>query len=89
MKNKQGSRHHTSEHTSNSKRHALDAGDADEEAGRHDEPDRRHPVKDQRRGRGNRARFFSGHVAHASDVHELITKDAPSIQEGKEATDQQ
>ena len=42
-------------------------------------------MKDQRRGKEIQARLFSGHVAQATDVHEQVTKDAPSIKEGKEA----
>ena len=47
-------------------------------------------MKDQRRGKGIQARLFSGHVAQATDVHEQVTKDAPSISEvSKEAAGQQ
>ena len=73
----------------NAQRHAVDAGGNDEEAGRHHEPGRRNTVKDQERGKGARARFFSGHVAQATDVHEQVTDNYDSIQEGKEAPGQQ
>jgi hypothetical protein len=44
-------------------------------------------VKDQRRGNGVLARFFSGHVAQAMSVHEQVTNDNRPISEaGKEAT---
>ncbi|MGN7255781.1 hypothetical protein ACTHQX_11360 [Arthrobacter sp. SAFR-023] len=80
MKNTQGSRHLASGNLAKkSQRHAVDAGATDEGAGRHRETHRRNPVKAQKRGKGNRARFFSGHVAQATDIHELVTKDAPPI----------
>jgi hypothetical protein len=67
--------------------HAVDAGANDEEAESHHEPDRRNPVKDQRHGKGIRATFFSGHVAQATDAHEQVTNDIPSISEAsKKAT---
>ncbi|WP_410557142.1 hypothetical protein [Arthrobacter globiformis] len=48
------------------------------------------PVKDQERGKEVRARFFSGHIAQATDHYELVTKDAPSNgKAGKEATSHQ
>ena len=48
------------------------------------------PVEYQERGKEVRARFFSGHVAQATDVHEQVTNDKPSISEArKEASGQQ
>jgi hypothetical protein len=46
---------------------------------------RKNPMKDQRRGKGLQPELFLGHVAQATDVHEQVTNDKPSIQEGKEA----
>jgi hypothetical protein len=73
----------------NSQSHAVDAGVNDEEAGSKHAPDRRNAVKDQGRGKGVRAKFFSGHVGQDTNVHVQITNDKPSIQEGKEAPGQQ
>lgn len=42
-------------------------------------------MKDQERGKEVRARFFSGHVAQATHFHEQVTKNAPLLQEDKEA----
>jgi hypothetical protein len=56
----------------------------------HHERDRRNPVRDQRRGKGSQARFFSGHVAQATAVHEQVTNDRGTRSEAsKEATGQQ
>ncbi|MDQ0618261.1 hypothetical protein [Arthrobacter globiformis] len=52
----------------------------------HPKPSRRNLVNTQRCDRETRIKFFPGHVAQATDVHEQVTKDAPSIQEGKEAS---
>ncbi|WP_395403177.1 hypothetical protein ACHMXB_04705 [Arthrobacter sp. UC242_113] len=48
------------------------------------------PVKYQERGKEDRARFFSRHVAQATNVHEQVTNDTGSISKAsKEATGQQ
>ncbi|MET3934819.1 hypothetical protein [Arthrobacter sp. OAP107] len=47
------------------------------------------PVKYQKPETENRARFFSSRAAQALNVHEQVTKNAPSIQAGKEAPGQQ
>ncbi|MET3934751.1 hypothetical protein [Arthrobacter sp. OAP107] len=87
MKNKQRSRHVASGNFAKiHKRHAVDAGGNDEEAGRHHEPERRNPVNHQERGKEDRARFFSGHVAQATAVHEQVTNDrGPLSEASKEA----
>ena len=47
-------------------------------------------MKYHERGKEDRARFFSGHVAQATNVHEQVTNDKASVSEAsKEATDQQ
>ena len=46
-------------------------------------------MKDQRRGKGLHPDLFSGHVAQAKDVHEQVTNDKPSTQEGREAAGHQ
>jgi hypothetical protein len=52
-----------------------------------DRTERRNPVKDQVRGKKDRARFFSGHAAETRNVHEQVTSDNRSIgKTGKEAT---
>jgi hypothetical protein len=46
-------------------------------------------MKDQRHEEGLQPVLFSGHVARATDVHEQVTKDKPSTQEGEEAAGRQ
>lgn len=43
-------------------------------------------MKDQRHGKEVRAQFFSSHVVQTVNVHELMTKDSPAIQERKETS---
>jgi hypothetical protein len=48
------------------------------------------PVMYQERGKEDRARFFSGHVAQATAVHEQVTNDrGPLGEASKEATGHQ
>ncbi|MDQ0618466.1 hypothetical protein [Arthrobacter globiformis] len=41
-------------------------------------------MNDKRRRKETHTRFVSGHVAQANGVHEQVTNDNRSIQEGKE-----
>ena len=40
----------------------------------------------QRGTKETRTKYFTGHVGRTMKVHELVTNNNPSIQEGKEAT---
>ena len=51
----------------------------------HQQPIRRNLVNTQRSDKETRTEFFTGHVGRATNAHEEVTNNNPSIQEGKEA----
>jgi hypothetical protein len=55
----------------------------------HLQPPRRNLVNTERCSKEPRTEFVARHVGRARNVHELVTNNNPSIQEGKEATGHQ